>query len=352
MILEEVAVAVDEAKRFVKAASRACGILDEEASIFSDVLVEADMRGVMTHGIVRLPEYLDRIVRGGAAKSLCLTVLKEWPWGGALDAGNGIGHVAAYRGMQWVINKAKACGIGLATMRMSTHFGMAAYYSLMAAKQGMIGIAASNSPPLMAPWGGKEKKVGNNPFAIAAPGKEFPLSFDIACTVAARGKLDQARREGKPIPEGWALNPDGRETTDPEEAIRGVLLPLAGHKGYGLAVMIDMFTGILSGGKVSPNIKNKYHFSTPRNIGHFFMAVDVEHFQPMEEFLKNADDYVRILHETETAAGFDKVRVPGEGSEKKKQDSLKHGIRYHRATIDLLNDMARRFNAPPLQMKK
>lgn len=346
--MEKVIVSVQEARRFAQDAFFVYGIPKEEALIFSDVLVESDMLGVMTHGLIRLPEYLERIKNGGMEKSLNLEVLHNWPWGGALDAGNGIGHVAAYMGMQWVIKKAKTLGIGMATMRMSTHFGLAAYYSLMATKQGMIGIVGSNSSPLMAPWGGIEKKIGNNPLAIAVPGKTFPISFDIACSAAARSKLDEALREEKSIPKGWALDEKGEETTDPLEAIKGVLQPFGGHKGYGLAFIIDIFSGILSSGKVSTDIKNKSHYSTARNIGHFFMAISIEHFLPLDEFLSRLEDYVNKIHNTETAKGVKKVRVPGEKSEERKIYSINNGITYHRSSIEILDGLANQLKIPSL----
>lgn len=346
--MEHVTIPVNKAKHFAEVCCTANEMPEKEARILAEVLVETDMRGVMTHGLVRLPDYLERIDLGVVTSSLNLEIQKDWVWGGVLNAGNGIGHVAAYKGMEWVINKAKDVGIGMATMRMSNHFGMAAYYSLMAAKQGMIGLVASNSGPLMAPWGGKEVKVGNNPLAIAVPGKQFPLSFDIACSIAARSKLYRAQREGKDIPAGWAVDREGKETTDPTEALKGALLPLAGHKGYGLAMMIDVFTGILSSGTVSPNVKSKYDYSGPKDVGHFFMAVHIEHFLPLNEFLERVDSYVSTLHATEPAHGFDQVRVPGENGAQKRKKCLENGIPYHASTIHLLNKMANQLNVAPL----
>lgn len=351
IILEKVIITIEEAKQFAKAASCAHGIPEEEARILADILIETDMRGIMTHGLIRLPEYLDRIDGGGMVAALSLEKLRDWDWGGALDAGNGIGHVAAYKGMEWTIEKAKKLGIGMATMRMSNHFGMASYYSLMAAKQGMIGLVASNTAPLMAPWGGKEVKIGNNPLAIAVPGIKFPISFDMANSIAARSKLYTAERENKQIPKGWALNSQGNETTDPTEAIKGALLSMAGHKGYGLALMIDMLTGVLSGGTVSPNIKNKYDYSSPRDVGHFFLAINIEHFLPLNEFLKRADSYVNILQETQPTQGFERVRVTGEEGDRKRNECLENGITYHTSSINILNEMAEKLNIPQLQVK-
>ncbi|WP_241558888.1 Ldh family oxidoreductase [Oceanobacillus halophilus] len=338
--MKEQIVTVENAKKFAIESCSSFNISEEESKIFAEVLVEADMRGIMTHGLIRLPDYIKRIKKCGMEPKLNIEIIKDWPWGGSLNAGNGIGHVAAYKGMQWVIGKAKKHGMGMATMNMSNHFGIASFYSIMAAEQNMIGIAASNSPPIMAPWGGMKANIGNNPIAISVPGKDFPISLDIACSVSARGKLYKAQREGTQIPKNWALNAKGEETTSPAEALEGVLLPLAGHKGYGIALMIDILTGILSGGTVSPNIKGKYDYSAPRDIGHFFLAIDIERFLPVETFLENLDEYVKVLQNTETGENVDKVRVSGESGSIRRKHHIENGIPYHLSTIKILDEMA------------
>jgi len=335
-------------RTFMMNACQVVGIPRDDALIFTDVLVESDLRGVVSHGIAQLPRYFDKIQKGGMAAKLNLKIIQDFPWGGALDAGNGIGQVAAAQGMRWVIGKARAHGIGMATMRMSNHFGMAAYYALMAAQEGMIGIITSNCAPIMAPWGGMEARLGNNPIAIAAPSQTYPVVLDIACSTGSLGKIRQAARENREIPPDWSLDAQGRPTTNANDALQGVLLPMAGHKGSGLAFMADVLTGVLSGGAFGPGIRFMSDNSAPRDVCHFFQAIKIDCFRPLEEFQASMQQYMGAMHDTIPAVGSGGVRVPGEGKEKNRRLRSKEGIPYHDSTIKILNEMADALSIPRL----
>lgn len=329
------------AQKFVIDLFTTLGMPEKDATILSDILVDSDLRGVMTHGIARTAQYVTKVKNGSLQATFDLKIQKEWDWGGVLDAGHGFGHVAAYQGMNWVIEKAERNGIGVALISMSNHIGMAAYYPLMAAEKDMIGFIASNTSPLMAPWGGSQSTIGNNPFSIAAPTGSTPIVLDIACSEAARGKVLQAKREGKDIPLGWALDQHGHPTTNSSEAALGTMLPFGEHKGYGLAIMVDILTGMLSGHMTLARQEQNYRSPSPSNLSQFLVAININHFIPHEEAKANFRQYIERLKSTPPAAGFDGVRMPGENGFKTKKERLSTGIPYDRSTIELMNELAK-----------
>lgn len=346
--MDQILINQQRAISFVCDVCSAMNIPQDEAALFADVLVESDLRGTMTHGIVRLPSYIERIENGAMEAKLNLQVINESPWGGVLDAGNGIGHVAAAQGMEWVIERAKNFGIGMASMRMSNHIGLAGYYPMMATQENMIGIVATNGSPLMAPTGGREAMVGNNPFAIAVPSENYPIVFDISCSKVARGKIFKAQREGIPIPPDWALDIEGNPTTDPSKALKGALLPFAEHKGFGFAFMIDLIAGGLSGGVFGPDVKYQTDYSGPRNSCHSFVAINIDFFLSSTEYKSKVQQYVDLLHKASPGPDSVGVRVPGENSQMIKQERLKTGIPYHISSIEVLNRLAHKLNVNPL----
>ena len=276
-------------------------------------LIKAELRGVDSHGMVRLPVYARRVKTGvvRARPDVRLT-----PAGSAsvlVDGGNGLGPVVGARAMDAAIDLARAHGTGLAGVAQSNHFGPAAYYVERAIGAGLIGIAISNAPPNMAPFGGRTRFLGTNPVAIGIPaGEEDPLIFDASTSVVARGKIIVAAHTGNPIPDGWALDPDGHPTTNPEQALAGAVLPFGGPKGSALSFIIDIFCGVLTGAAFASRINTLEDLTTVQNVGHLFAAVRTDLFVAEERFAERMDTILRMLKSALPAPGVSRVLVPGE----------------------------------------
>jgi len=269
--------------------------------------------GHQSHGVMRLSWYVARL-RSGA----CTPVARPVP---VVDAGaigvwdgqDGMGQVLAARAMEDAIARAKAHGIGAVAVRNSGHFGTAMYFTLMAARAGCVGFLATNASPAMAPWGGRRKTVGNNPWSWAAPaGRYAPLVLDIANTGVARGKIYLAKQRGLPIPEGWAITAEGAPTTDPVAAIDGIILPMAGHKGYGISVVMDMLSGVLSGSASGTGVSAPYQAEKRSGAGHFIIVLDIAAMQPLPEFERRMEAYVDTLHAVPLAQDAEAIFYPGE----------------------------------------
>jgi len=247
-VTERVYVAADAADAFVRALLTAHNVPAEDAATISGCLVSVDLRGVDTHGICRLPGYLERVRKGLINAQPKLAPKRVTPVAATLDGQDAFGFVVGMCAIKEAIAMAREFGFGLVSARRSTHFGMAASYVMPAIDAGLIAFVFSNASPAMPPWGGKEGLLGTNPFAVGAPGgKHGPYLLDMSPAVAARGKIRRAERRGESIPLGYALDAQGRPTTDPKAALAGVVLPIGGPKGSGLAMLMDIFGGVLSG---------------------------------------------------------------------------------------------------------
>lgn len=293
------------------------GMSEKDARITAEVLAETDAYGTHSHGTANLANYVKKAKAGGLDIHAEPEVIKDGPAFAILDGKNAMGMVPAYMGMDLACQKAKTAGIGIVTVRNSTHFGAAGYYANMAALRGMVGIAMSNVDPNMTVPGARGMLIGNNPLAYAAPSNEKPTVFlDIALSNVASLKVVKARKEGKSIPSTWIVDKDGIATTDPSHyPEEGAMQPMAAHKGYGLAVMVEILTGGLSGGAMSmlDNIVSwLFELDEPNRVCHTFIAIDVEQFVGIEVFTKRIDDMVTALHEAPKAKGSDRIYVPGE----------------------------------------
>ncbi len=294
---------------------QAAGLPESEAHLIADHLVEANLRGVDSHGISRFGIYLKRIELGLTARETRLILEREAAAFALVDGGNGSGPVVAARAMEIAMAKAKDAGIGVVGVKNSNHCGCLAYYTQMAAEQGLIGFAATSAPANMPPWGGKKPYFGTNPFSVAVPaGEESPIVFDMATSVVARGKIILAQKEGKTaIPEGWAIDTEGRPTTDPTAALAGAVLPVGGPKGYGLALLVDMLSGIMTGAQFGPHIGDLYReFGRPQGAGHFFLAMRADLFIPLDEFKRRMDQMIREIRAVPRAEGVERIYLPGE----------------------------------------
>lgn len=318
-------------KNFCQQAYMKVGVPAEEAEIVADLLVRSDLRGVETHGVTRLPIYIQRLQKGYVRKVSQISVTKEKGATAYLDAQGSMGHIAAYRAMEKAIEKAEKYGIGWTSVKDSGHFGVAGLFPMLALKKDFIGYVCSNSAPMMFPWGGRERIIGNNPLAYALPAQEYqPVVLDFSLSVVSSGKLILCRKKGEKIPLGWAFDKDGLPTDDPYAGYEGggSLAPVGGHKGYGLVLVHEMLTAVLTGGKWTKNIKSLYE-EDPSGIQgtcHSFMALDPECFIGREEFKKNMDAYIKSIKESQRASGVEEILVPGEPEYRTEQKFLKEGI--------------------------
>lgn len=330
-------------KEFSEVILKKLGLKDEEAGIISDILIAADLRGISSHGIARLPIYAKRIELGLINPKSKIKILKENQTSALIDADNGMGHIAAYKAMSLCIEKAKIIGMASVAVKNSNHFGINAYYTMMATKENLIGMAFTNTSPLMAPFGGRERLLGSNPLSIAIPsGKEPDIVIDMATSVAARGKLEVAVRKGEGIPIDWAIDKEGRSTTDPKQGLLGALLPFGGPKGYGLAIFVDIVSGILTESSFGPHCGSLFEdLDCPQNIGHFFIAINVKNFLDIDNFQEKMDSMIENIKNSKKAAGFDRIYMPGEIEHKKNAELLLKGITLNKNVINELNGLAK-----------
>jgi LDH2 family malate/lactate/ureidoglycolate dehydrogenase len=315
-----------EARSFCVVALHMAGLPEADADIVADTLMHAECRGVCTHGLVMLPGLVDRLRKGGAKSKPSICILKETACTATMDGDFGLGQVISFNATNLAISKAHDHGVGCVAVRHSNTFGAAAYYAMLALPNDMIGFATTNANPLMAPWGGLSRRYSNNPLSIAIPaGEERPVVLDIALSVAAAGKIALAAKEGRTIPLGWALDAEGHPTGDPLKALAGVLLPMGEYKGYGLALVMDVLSGVLSDGLYGGNIPTPDP-STPQGNGHFFAAVNVSAFTDFDRFAGAMDRLIRDMKTSRLANGFDRVYIPGEIEAENGQRSAQEGI--------------------------
>ncbi|MDO9576083.1 MAG: Ldh family oxidoreductase [bacterium] len=318
-------VRVSDLEEFVIECFEKSGMSNEDAKITADVLIESDKRDIASHGVARLKRYTDGIKNGIMIPDAQYEIIKETPNTLVVTGNDGLGQPVSYKTMKLVIEKAKKNNIAFAAVRNSNHYGIAGYYAMMPLKENLIGISATNSFPLVVPTFGKDALLGTNPISIVAPtSNERPFVLDMATSTVPRGKLEVYDRRSKPIPEAWATDANGLPTTDPglvlrnvKERLGGGLLPLGGaleetggHKGYGLAMVVEIFTGILSGGAFGPNVYGILKSST--NVCHFFGAINIEAFIPLNEFTDSLDSLIKILHDSKKAKGQDRIYIHGE----------------------------------------
>lgn len=315
------------------------GMSKNEADINTDSLIEANLSGIDSHGISRMPILLKRIRSGVVNPDTKIEVISQSLSSAVIDAGNGMGASASIKAMQIAIDKAKVTGVSFVTVRNSNHFGTAAYFSKMAMNENMIGFSATNVTARMPPWGSKDIYFGTNPFSVAIPaGEELPVVADMATSLVARGKIVLAAINKQPIPKGWAINKYGEDTTDPQEALEGAVLPFAGPKGSAIALLIDVLAGILSGGTFGPHINDMYsNFTEPTGTGHFLGAIDISKYIPIEQFKKLMDQMIREIKSGRPVNGVNEIFLPGEIELRKRQDRILNGIP---VTYSVLKELA------------
>ncbi|MEH7347105.1 ureidoglycolate dehydrogenase [Bacillus sp. JJ1532] len=302
------------------------GLSEEHAEGVADVLAYADARGIHSHGAMRVEYYAERIAKGGINTNPNFTFEKTGPSSAIFDGDNGVGHVAAKIGMDHAIDMAKESGIAVVGVRRIGHSGALSYFVQQAAEQGLIGISVVQSDPMVVPFGGSEPYYGTNPIAFAAPGKnDDMIVFDMATTVQAWGKILHARSKNESIPNTWAVDKNGESTTDPFKV--NALLPIAGPKGYGLMMMVDVLSGVLLGLPFGNKVSSMYNdLSEGRNLGQLHIVINPAYFTDLTKFKENISNTMSDLNNIKPAPGFERVLYPGQNSVIAEQQSEKEGI--------------------------
>jgi len=332
------------------------GITRQHAHLCADNLVLADLRGIPSHGVARLKRYVDGMNNGTIIANAKPIVLYDQPSTAAVDGQAGLGQVIAAFATQLAIDKAKKSGVGVVTVRNSNHYGIAGYYSKMMLEAGLLGISMTNSAPLVVPTFGREMIIGTNPISLTAPTtRNKPFFLDMATSVVPRGKLEVYDRLGKQMPEGWAVDHHGRVTTNATEVLKnmisrsgGGILPLggegeafSGYKGYGMALLVDVLCGVLSGGAYADQVDSKgpKGENQPAAVAHFFMALKIENFVDRDTFCQNMDDLIDRLKNSTKAEGQSRIYLHGEKEEERYEQHKREGITLDDKTFQMLAEI-------------
>ena len=336
------------------------GVSKVDAAQAADVLASADLRGIDSHGVARLHSYFDMLTLRRINPLPEIKVLRSTPSTATIDGDNGLGLVVGPHANRFAMDMAERFGSGWVSVQNTNHYGIAGYYVLKALERNLIGWAMTNSTKLVAPLWGAERMLGTNPIAIGFPGKEEPpIVIDMATSAAAYGKIEIARRRGEPIPEGWAVDSEGRATTDPQDMIDGgAQLPLGseremgGHKGYALAAMVDVLCAVLSGanwGPFAPPFALRQEIparSVGKGIGHFFGAMQIDGFIDRDSFKRQIDDYIRTFRATKPAPGTNGPLLPGDPEREAEISRRKNGIPLVLPVVEELRDIAKQTRIP------
>jgi LDH2 family malate/lactate/ureidoglycolate dehydrogenase len=336
---------------FGSAILQAAGVPPEDAALIAHGLSEADARGLSSHGVVRLlPVYVRRLLAGTTKARPNLRVVQQRAAVAVLDGDAGLGQVVGQAAMGRAITIAREIGIGAVAARHSSHFGIAALFAEQAVAADMVGIVMTNAPANMPPHGGRARFFGTNPLAIGLPcGAGHPVVLDMSTSVVARGKIVMLQKLGLPVPSGWAIDPDGAPTEDAGSALAGAVLPMAGYKGAGLALAIDALCGVLAGAAFGPHIVDLYdEGDQPQNVGHFFLALDVEAFLPLAQFHEQMEQLVREVRDQPRQPDVERIYVPGEWEYEQAERSRREGVPLPAAGVQELNTLARRLEVAPL----
>jgi len=335
MDTEPVVVRAEGAQAFCRAVFEGAGLSEADAFLVADALIDADLRGVSTHGLVRFPIYVTRLRKGLVKARPEVRVVGSQGATVVLDGDHGFGQVVGAEGMRRAVELAKEHGVGVCAIRNGTHLGALAYIAAMALPHRMIGVVMSITNPVIAPWGGVVPKVGNNPLAVAVPvGMRPPVIFDMACSQVARGNLILASKLGNSIPPTWALDEKGRPTEDPDAGLRGSLMPVGDHKGAGLALVVAILGGLLTGSPFGTGCGDIFDMTRPQRLGHLVMALDIAAFGPVPVFLQAMDGMIADLKDTPRAEGVEEIWMPGEMERRRREERQRDGFPVSRVVLD------------------
>jgi L-2-hydroxycarboxylate dehydrogenase (NAD+) len=339
-------------RAFLLDALRACGLPEADAATTADAMLEADLTGSDAHGVFRLPGYVRQFRRGVFNPRPRIAVVERGPAIALIDGDQGIGHVVMSHAAALAVELARASGVGWVGARRSNHAGAGAIYAAIPVAHDMVGIyGAASSVHHMAPWGGTEPLLGTNPIAVAIPaGREPPVILDIATSLASNGAIRTHELEGRAMPEGWVQSrADGSPITDPRRINEGTYLPMAGHKGSGLSLVIGLLAGPLNGAAFGRDVRD---FAAPPsgelNVGQFVVALDVARFLSPELFKAEVDRHIRDLNASRRLPGVDAIRVPGQGRAARRNERKTNGIPLNAAVVAQVDEVARSLGIAPL----
>jgi ureidoglycolate dehydrogenase (NAD+) len=320
------------------------GLAEADATEVSTVLLLADLFGLSTHGFSRVESYGERLLMGGIRAQPSIRVERVAPALLMVDGDNGVGPLVGMRALRAAMEAARETGMAMAFARGSNHFGPISPYSLIAAEAGFASMIGSNATTTIAPWGGTDARLGNSPLGFGVPNPAGqPFLLDMAMSVAARAKIRNAAKRGESIPDTWATDREGLPTTDPRAALDGFLLPIGGHKGYGLALMVDLFSGLLANAAYLTHVKSWVDApEEPQNLGHFFILIDTSRLGPSSWLGERMQDFAQILHDSPPARPDSPVIVPGEIELARMARQKKEGLRMPNEVIEKLREHAGR----------
>lgn len=340
-------------KAFIETALCRVGLPQQDAAKVADLMTEADLTGADAHGIFRLPQYVQRIRTGGINAKPAIRVERTAPATALVDGDNGMGHLVMSRAAEAAIGIARETGVAWVGAHHSNHAGPAALYATMPVEHGMIGLySAVASANHMAIWGGVEAMLGTNPLAVGIPaGDEPPVILDIATTMVSYGTIKNYALQGKSIPEGWMIGKvDGKPLTDPKRSNEGLLLPIGGYKGSGLALILGLLAGTLNGAAFGRDVVDfNADATTETNTGHFIVALDVSRFTSLETFKAEVDRHLRDLRSSERLPGFDEIRIPGEQRVGRYESRLRNGVPLSPELRRKLDGLANELGIAPLE---
>ncbi|KYO68739.1 Ldh family oxidoreductase [Thermovenabulum gondwanense] len=341
--MDSAVIPVSKLREFLIELFKEVGLNNSHAGIVADSILCAELRGVKSHGLVRVSTYIERVEKKATNINAKIKTEKIKKATALINADHGFGQIAGFYGMKLAITLAKKYGVGLVGIKNSNHFGIASFYSMLALKHDMIGIVLTNSSPAIAPYGSSKPLLGTNPLSIAIPSKEEkPIILDMSTSVVARGKIRLAKLKNQKIPFGWALDSSGRDTDDPDLALKGSLVPIGGPKGSGLSLVIDILCGVLTNTCLTGEVKNVTDMTGPSKTGHLFCAVNIADFIEKNVFKSNIDEIIRKIKSLPSINNL-QIFLPGEIENNLEEKSLREGINLDSNLIDELSRLASRY---------
>lgn len=344
MMTLDTRVRAEALRQFCTDAFVKVGVPPDDARTVAGIQVESDLRGVHSHGTIAIVGYIGRIRAGGTKATPQIRVVSESPTHALIDGDYGLGQLVGTRAMETCIAKAGTSGMAMVGVHHSNHYGAAATYTMMAVQHDLIGLTVTNAAAIQPPTGSRTGLFGTNPISMAVPtARSFPVVLDIATSAVATQKIVLARREGQKIPPGWGMDKDGNFTEDPQVALTsGIQPPMAGYKGYGLAMMVEILAGVMTGAWFGRASEGKNWLPDKHlNVGHFFAAFDPALYMPMQQFRERVEELIGEIHSAEKMQGVERIYVPGEIEYLKREDYLKNGIPFPPATLARLEEFGR-----------